>query len=142
MKLINLAFVVFLLIGCSPENDFITFSKSYDSTKSQKYSKLIKLFYEFWEAKAKGNINKMYEMEAPHFKYLHPFDKYYSYYGGEAKKYYFEVEDIKEFSKNESIIIFKLKLKEGETTRETFDKWLQVGTLYYHLTTDFIIFSE
>jgi hypothetical protein len=124
----------------------LTFSFLFASSSQVAVSPSVKItsdyeknFKRFWSSYIKHDSKKMYELEAPHFRYLYSFSQYKGY-----------VDMIKipnkvmlsKITENDGVIDAEVILEIGDKNVTTADQWIKVGRKYYHRTKVLLIFTD
>ncbi len=135
-KLFLFTFLSLFLISCSNKDISINTTVL---EKDDKYEELKNRFYTFWKARKNSDTKTMYDIEAPHFKYLNKYDKYDSYYKLKLNKFNISILSIRE--KN-SVFFVEVKMEVNDRVVKYLDIWLNIDSKFYHLTKNFIFFQE
>jgi hypothetical protein len=130
---------ILLLAGCFGDKNF-NFQKFEDDSNLKELKSTIVKFYNYY---IEGDTKSMYQMEAPHFRFIYSnVALYNTFHGRKSKeKLFFELKSIQKVSEFRYKTDANLCKKDGNC-RYVTDNWIEVDGDIYHLTVGPIFFQE
>lgn len=103
-------------------------------------SVLKKRFITYWNHLEKKNSDKMFQFEAPHFRYIYGFKMYNNYISSLRPIRGIEVVGLKFESENVINLRVKRVYQDGDTEHRV-DRWIKLDGLFYHRAKSPFIFE-
>jgi|GEM_PF-3614742 len=132
---IKLLIIVLFLQACSVKSIVVNKSKiEYNSNNILNY------IDGFYNSLLKKDIETMWNLEAPHFRYINDFNVYKGYVNSFSKKdFNITINYIKSENNIFNVGISKTDI---DGTYSFVDKWIKVDNKFYHLTENFLVFKK
>ncbi len=104
-------------------------------------------FVDYWTLRYSGKLEKAYEKEAPYFQNLVPYARYRSVFMNMSKTQLLDAQVLSVEKVRDCFyqigVNFKINSADGEvTTVYLKDEWVYVGTSWYHVIRDGILFPS
>ena len=152
-----LLILLFLGVSCTEQgkehqsiDDKISYELDYNlqgDTKASQFwpnPELKKAFASYWEYRFKLNMDKAWELEAPHVQFLGSKDAYKRFYSKTMQKKLSSVQltEVQKIHSDLLAIVCQLQMGEGDQdkTSDILDHWVRVDGKWYHLPKNPIIF--